>query len=111
MSYCKSGMGVCAVLACGVSVSASAQQLNPQQIQIIQDTAAAICNTVKEAKGQKSDLQIQGEVKANLGGLVGKVFDVGGSGKGSLTREEFEGLSREATAIALEGTPGCPEPI
>jgi hypothetical protein len=110
MTHWKIGLGLCAVLVWGVSVpAASGQQLNQQQIQIIRDTAASICNTVKEARGQKSDVQIQGDVKAQLNGLVGKVVDVGGSGKGSITREEFEGLSREATATALGDDRSCRE--
>ena len=91
--------------------SASAQQLNPQQIQIIENTAASICNTVKEAKGQKKDVQIEGDIKAQLNGLVGKIADLGGSAKGALTREEFEGLSRDATATALESDRGCRERV
>jgi hypothetical protein len=102
------GLPVALALAANIS-SAGAQQLNPQQIQIIRDTAASICNTAKEAKGQKSDIQIQGDVKAQLGGLVGKLVDAGASGKGSLSREEFEGLSRDATAAALEGDRVCRE--
>jgi hypothetical protein len=103
-----------AVLALSISVSAtSAEQLNKAQIQIINDTAASICNTVNEAKGQKSTAQIEGDVKAELGGFVGKFAGVGGgaSTKGSLTREEFEGLSRDATATALEGDRGCRERV
>jgi hypothetical protein len=108
MAYWK--LGLCVAMACGAGVSASiAQQLNPQQIQTVRDTAASICNTVKEAKGHKSDVQIQGDVKAQLGGLVGKVADVGGSGKGAIDREEFEGLSRDATATALQGDRDCRE--
>jgi hypothetical protein len=85
--------------------------INPQQIQTIKDTAAAICNTIKEARGQKDDLQLAGDVQVKLNGLIGKVVDVGGSGKGSLTREEFNGLSREATGAALEGDRGCRERV
>ena len=100
------GLPVALALAANIS-SAVAQQLNPAEIQIIRDTAASICNTVKEAKGQKSDVQIEGDVKAQLGGLVGKLVDAGASGKGSLSREEFEGLSQDATAAALEGDRTC----
>ena len=100
-----------AVLALGVGVSAASAQLDRQQMQIINDTAQSVCNTVKDAKGQKSELQLQGDVKAQLSGLIGKVVDVGGSGKGSLTRDEFEGLSRDATATALEGDRGCRERV
>jgi len=108
MAYLK--LSVCTAVAWSVAISgSSAQQLNPQQIQMIRDTTASICNTVKEAKGQKSDVQIQGDVKAKLGGLVGTVVDVGGSGQGALTREEFEGLTRDATATALQGDRDCRE--
>ena len=108
MAYWKLGVYAAVIWSVGISTS-SAQQLNAQQIQIIKDTAASICNTVKEAKGQKSDIQIQGDVRAQLGGLVGKVADIGGSSKGAMTREEFEGLSRDATATALQGDRDCRE--
>jgi hypothetical protein len=102
-------IGLYAVLASGVSISAASAQLNPQQIQIIQDTAASICNTVREAKGQNSDVRVQGDINAQLGGLLGKI--AGASAKGSLTKEEFEGLSRDATATAMEGDRGCRERV
>src|SRR4051794_10122643 len=104
MHYRKLGLSLCAALAWEVGVvAASAQQLNARDLQEIRDTAKSICETIKEAKGQKTDLQLESEVKAQLSGLLGKVLDVGGASKGSLTREEFEGLSRDATATALEG--------
>jgi hypothetical protein len=110
MTNWKPALGLCAVLASGAAIpSALAQQ--QQQIQIILDAAASVCNTVKEAKGHKGEVQIEGDVKAQLGGLLGKVVDVGGSGKGSLSREEFEGLSRDATAAAPEGDRDCRERV
>ena len=112
MTYWKPQLSLYTVLAWCVGIAAaSGQQLNPQQIELIRDTAASICNTVKEAKGQQSDVQIQGDVSAKLGGLVGKVVNVGGSSKGSLTNEEFDGLSREATATALGDDRGCRERV
>ena len=96
MTNWKRALGLSVALASGASISSAlAQQLNPEQIQIIRETAASICNTIKEAKGQKSDAQIEGDVKAQLGGLVGKLVDTGLAGKGSLSREQFEGLSPE----------------
>src|SRR5690348_16214556 len=86
-----------------MAASETFAQLNAQQIQVIKETAASICNTVKEAKGHKSETQIQGDVKAELGGLVGKVAKVGAAGKGEVAQEDFEGLSRDATAAALQG--------
>jgi hypothetical protein len=90
---------------------AAAQELNPQQIQLIRDTASSICDTVRGASGVKNDVQLQVDVKGQLNGLIGKVIDVGGAGKGSISREDFEGLSRDATASALEGDRGCRERV
>jgi len=104
------GLGI--ALACSLCVSTtSAQQFDPGQFQLIEETAASICNTVREAKGRKNEVQLQGEVNTKMGGLIGKVVDVGGSGEGSVTGEQFEGLSREATASALEGDRGCRERV
>ena len=111
MPYREIGLGLCAALACAIGAPASAQQLNSEQIRLIEHTVAAICDTVKEARGQKSAVQLQGDVKAQVGGLVGKVGEAGAGSTGSLTREEFEGLSRSATAAALEGDRGCRERV
>jgi hypothetical protein len=56
-------------------------------------------------------VQLQGDIKAQVGGLVDKVGESGAGGVGSLTREEFDGLSRSATAVALEGDRGCRERV
>jgi hypothetical protein len=110
--YRKFHLGLLVALTWSVGGSAvSAQQLNPQQIQLITDTAASICNTIKEAKGQKNDLQLQVDVKAELTGLIGKIVNAGVSGVTKLNSEEFEGLTREATATALEGDRGCRERV
>jgi hypothetical protein len=113
MIYRKSGPCIIFALAWGVGGSAvSAQQLNSQQTQLITNTAASICNTIKEVKGKKSDLQLQSDdVKAELTGLVGNIVNVGVSGIIKLSSEEFEGLTREATATALEGDRDCRERV
>jgi hypothetical protein len=91
----------------GISVStlctsaSYAEPFDAEQLTIIRDTAASICNTVKEIKGEKTDGQIQGEVIDQLTGLVGRLGSSGVSGSGSLTRGEFEGLTQDATGLAL----------
>jgi hypothetical protein len=105
-------VGGWAALAWAASISnPSAQQTNPQQMQIIRDTAASICDTVKEARGRKSEVHIQGDVKAELRGLAGKLFAVGGATGGTFTEEEFEGLSQDATAAAMQGDRDCRERV
>ncbi len=87
-----------------------AAQLDDHQLQLIRETAASICNTVKEAKGTKDDVLIEGDVKAQLGGLARRLgADAELSGKGVINRNEFEGLTQETTAIALRDDRGCRE--
>lgn len=106
---------LCRIIAVFVLTSAAelsaalSAQLDPQQIALIKDTAAWICNTVKDIKGEKTDVQIQGEVEGQLSGLLGRLASAGASGTGSLTRDEFEGLTQDATGIALAGDRECRE--
>jgi hypothetical protein len=112
MSYPKLSLGLCAVLACGFGImAASAQQLNPEQIQQIEVVTASVCTTVKEQKGSASGDQLQADVNAKIGGVVGKIIPLGGSVQGSMSHENYEGLSRDATAAALEGDRGCRERV
>jgi hypothetical protein len=97
-------------LTLGIELSAAhSAQLDPQQIGLIRDTAASICNTVKDIKGEKTDAQIQGEVKGQLSGLLGKLSGTEGSasGTGTLSRDAFEGLTQDATAAGLTGDRDC----
>ncbi|MDO9481123.1 MAG: hypothetical protein Q8S96_08875 [Hydrogenophaga sp.] len=89
----------------------SGQSIDAEQIKLINETASAICNTVNEAKGSKSTVDLEGEVKASLSGLAGKLVKLEGGGLAKLNTEDFEGLTREATASALEGDRGCRERI
>jgi hypothetical protein len=101
-----------AILLCAASASAAiSQQLTGDQLKTFDATARSICESVKEARGRKSEAQLQGDVQAKVGGLLGKVVDVGGGAKGAISREEFEGLSQEATATALQADRDCRERV
>jgi hypothetical protein len=88
---------------------AYAAQLDPQQMALIKDAASSICNTVKEIKGEKTYAQIQGEVKGQLSGLLGRLAGTEGSasGTGTLGRDSFEGLTQDATATAVTEDRNC----
>ncbi|MCF4123797.1 hypothetical protein [Methylobacterium sp. SyP6R] len=86
-----------------------AKELNTSQISLIRETVTNICNTVSGAKGLKTEAQIAGDVKAQLGGLAGKLATAGLEGQTSIRRDAFEGLSQEATAEALQGDRLCRE--
>jgi hypothetical protein len=97
-------------LGCATSAaSALAQQLNVDQINLIKQTAADICNTVKEVRGVKTESEIQGDVQARLNGLLGKLVDLGVGAQGSTKTERFQGLTQDATAIAMQGDRECRE--
>jgi hypothetical protein len=87
----------------------SAQQLNADQINLIKQTAADLCNTVKEARGQKSESEIKGDIQAKLNGLAGRLVDLSAGGQGSIKSQQFEGLTQDATAIAMQGDRECRE--
>ncbi len=102
-------LAVLILTSAGGLSAASSAQLDPQQIALVKDTANSICNTVTEIKGEKTDVQIQGEVKGQLSGVLGRLASAGASGTGSLSRDEFEGLTQDATGIALTGDRECRE--
>jgi hypothetical protein len=98
------------LLLCGAlgSTAFAQQSLTAEQLDLMKKTAADVCNTIKGAPvGKSSKAQIEGQMDAKLSGLAGKLLDLGASTKGSRTSEEFEGLSREATALALQGDREC----
>jgi hypothetical protein len=98
-----------AVLMGAALPPAYAAQLDPQQMALIKDGATSICNTVKDIKGEKTYAQIQGEVKGQLSGLLGRLSgtEASASGTGTLGRDAFEGLTQDATATALTDDREC----
>jgi hypothetical protein len=101
-------IGLCALLFCVNISAASSQQLNQQQLELIRATAKDICTTIREAKGRKSNSEIASDVKAQLTGLAGRL-DAGASERRQLSSEEYDGLSQEATAAALQDDRRCRE--
>jgi hypothetical protein len=98
------------ILVCAASAPAAvSQQLTGDQLAKFAEFARVVCQSVKEARGEKSEAQLQADVEARAPGLLGKVFDVGGGAKGTTSREKFEGLSQEATAHLLDGDRNCRE--
>jgi hypothetical protein len=112
MPYRKLSLGLCAVLACGIGVmAASARELNKEQIQQIEYITATTCTTVKEQKGSATQEQLGANVNAKIGGVFGKIIPLGGGAQGSVSQQNYEGLSQDATAAALEGDRGCKERV
>jgi hypothetical protein len=97
-------LSVCAVVAWIAGTSGISAQLTPHQILIIADSVTSICTAVEQAKGHKSDPQIEADVYAKLGALIGST-NVGGFDVSALE------LSRDATATALQSDRNCRERV
>ncbi len=108
MSFRKIALYIAFAFTAG---AASAEPFNAQQIQTIRDTAASICTTIKEARGQKTDVQVQGEIGAQLNGLLGKIVSAGAQTKGTFNQNDFQGITQDATAAALQGDRECRERV
>jgi hypothetical protein len=104
-------LGSVAGLAVAMGTPGALAQLNAQQITLIRETAQSVCKSVEAAIGKKTDLEIQGDIRAQLSGLLQKFSNAGGSVTGKLTQEDFEGISREATATAIENDRNCRERV
>ncbi|MEA2889561.1 MAG: hypothetical protein QOI05_354 [Bradyrhizobium sp.] len=87
------------------------QGLDPQQIMLIRDAASSTCKTVEDEtqKRKKTDIELQGDVRAELSELFRKIANVGGSAAVKLNQNEFEGVTRDALATALEHQRDCRE--
>jgi hypothetical protein len=99
----------CAIILVFTAAASAAmsQQLTSDQLQQI----VVLCQTVKDARGQKTGSELQAEVEAKAAGLLGSVFNVGGGTKGTISREKFEGLTQQATAELLKGDRDCRKEI
>jgi hypothetical protein len=80
-------------------------RLDPRQVGLIEAAAASICNVAKDGAGKTNDALVKGNVMSELGGMLGKMADAGPIA--TMSHDDFEGLARDATAIALAGAPDC----
>jgi hypothetical protein len=69
-------------------------------------TADQICGTVATS-GQSSDLQMKGDVKAQLSGLARKLADLGISGTGDITSANYQGILQAQLAATLKDEREC----
>jgi hypothetical protein len=101
-----------AILICAASASAANSQ-TPEQINVATAAAHNICDniTIKDVHGKETQTQLKGEVEAGVKGILKNFVDVGGKGEGSISQQEFDGLSRDAAATVLQKGVDCRERI
>jgi len=85
--------------------AAQGDRLDARQIGILKAAAASICNVTKDGAGKSNDVLVKAAVMSELGGMLGKMADAGSIA--AMNHDDFEGLTREATAIATAGAPDC----
>jgi hypothetical protein len=88
--------------------TANAEPLGDQAkaLNLITDTADRICNVIT-VSGSARSVDVQGQVKAELGGLASRLADVGISGSGKLNEEEYQNVLRKDLADTLRNNATC----
>jgi hypothetical protein len=87
---------------------ARAETLDAQQkaLNLITDTAHKICNDVSTS-GEANSSEVKGNVTAQLRDLAAKLADIGVSGTGSITSEQYESVLRSDLAATLKDNAAC----
>jgi len=85
-----------------------AESLDTQQkaVRLITDTADKICNVVSTT-GEANSSEVKGSVSAQLSGLASKLADLGVSGTGSVTSEQYQNVLRSDLAAVLRQNTEC----
>jgi hypothetical protein len=86
--------------------SAEAQNADAQILEMITLTADKICNVVSD-KGQASNSEISGDIKAEIQGLASKLVDAGIKGGAILKNESFQGPLRKDISAYIISNSNC----
>jgi hypothetical protein len=75
-------------------------------LQLISDTAADICSTVAR-EGSHESAELSGDVKAKLGGVIGKVANLGIEGAGKYVSGEYKNVLQTDLAALIQSNTNC----
>jgi hypothetical protein len=100
--------GTVVLLSVWLSGISHAQNITAQQAALkeIREAAADICYTVPTT-GRQSDINLSGEVDAQLAGVISRVANLGIKGAGQLKNQEYQGVLREQLATTLKDSSDC----
>lgn len=85
---------------------AVAQTLDRESIQLVQETAQAICGEILN-EGKNREIEIEGEVSAELRGLARRLADAGIEGSARLEDGSYAGVLREELASERRSAREC----
>lgn len=107
MSF-KSFAGCCAICVVTGAYSARADDLDRQikALQVIREFAAETCASVAQ-EGASQNFELSGKAKAKLGGVVGKLADLGFDGGGNYKSETYTGVLQRDLAAAIKQSSEC----
>jgi hypothetical protein len=88
--------------------SAQSQSMDAQAkaLDLITKAADSVCSTVKQA-GSSESLNVKGEVKAQLNGLIKQLADLGINGAADFNSDQYEGVIRTDLATAVLNNAQC----
>lgn len=104
----KGFAGWCAICTVAGAVSARADDLDRQikALQVIREYAAETCASVAQ-EGSSQNVELSGEAKAKLGGVFGKLADLGFDGGGSYKSKAYKGVLQNQLAAAIKNSSDC----
>ena len=77
-----------------------------EALKLISDFAGEICNQIP-IEGHSNNLELSGEAKTELRGLLKKVANLGVNGKGKYTEEEYLGVLQSELARSITKNADC----
>jgi hypothetical protein len=88
--------------------NAQSQSIDVQAkaLDLITKTADSVCGIVQH-HGNSESLNVKGEVKAQLSGLIKQLADLGISGAADFNSDQYEGVIRTDLATAIRNSAEC----
>ncbi|MGY4226391.1 hypothetical protein ACVMIH_003752 [Bradyrhizobium sp. USDA 4503] len=88
--------------------SAQSQSIDAQAkaLDLITKTADSVCSIV-EHHGNSESLNVKGEVKAQLSGLIRQLADLGISGAADFNSDQYVNVIRTDLAVAIKDNAQC----
>jgi hypothetical protein len=88
---------------------ANAQDLDAQTraLKVIGDFATETCGTAVPTEGSSRKLELSGDAKAQLDGVISKVINAGISGAGKYQQQEYKNVLQEQLAQVLGQGANC----
>ncbi len=89
-----------------VSSAAAQVETFQEQLDVIANYAERICDRIP-LEGSGENIELSGEARAELSGVLGRLADLGVSGSGQYQTEEYQGVLQKDLATTLQDARDC----